>query len=348
MVLAVRASALLGPRARFALRRIGLALLVILGSITITFLITRLVPSDPAARWAGSRATVEQIAVAHERLGLDQPLYVQFGRYLGDLSRGDLGVSFSTKREIATDLATMLPATLEPIILATFFAFLVGIPVGILGAAHPGSVFDQVSRLVSVIGVSLPTFWLALLLQLLFFKQLGWLPLSGRVSDVIALASPVHPITGFYLVDTMLTGNWAAFGDVARHLVLPTLTLAVYPAGLAIRMTRSAMEDTLAERYVLAARALGISELQILFRFALRNAILPTITVIGLSFAYAITGAFLMEIVFSWPGLGGYTATAVQNLDFPVVVATTLVVTVFYVVTNLIVDLIHARLDPRI
>lgn len=339
---------LLGPRARYTVRRIGLALLVILGSITITFLITRLVPSDPAARWAGSRATVEQIAIARERLGLDQPLYVQYVRYLGDLSRGDLGVSFSTKRDIATDLRTLLPATLEPVLLATFFAFLIGIPVGVLGAARAGSVFDQISRFVSVVGVSLPSYWLALLLQLLFFKQLGWLPLSGRVSDTIALTSPVHSITGFYLLDTALAGNWSAFRDVALHLVLPTLTLAIYPAGLAIRMTRSAMGDALGERYVLAARALGIGERQILFRFALRNAILPTITVLGLSFAYSITGAFLVEVVFSWPGLGSYTAAAVQNLDFPVVVATTLVVTIFYIVTNLIVDLVHARLDPRI
>lgn len=348
MALAVRASTLLGPRTRYVVGRIGLAVLVVLGSVTITFLITRLVPSDPAARWAGSRATIEQIAIARERLGLDQPLYAQYVRYLGDLLSGNLGVSFSTKRDIASDLATLLPATLEPIILATVLAFLVGIPIGVLGAARAGSLFDQVSRLLSVVGVSLPTYWLALLLQLLFFKQLNWLPLSGRVSDAIALTSPVHPITGFYLLDTALMGNWAAFGDVALHLVMPTLTLAIYPAGLAIRMTRSAMGDALGERYVLAARALGIGERQILFRFALRNAILPTITVLGLSFAYAITGAFLMEVVFSWPGLGGYTAAAVANLDFPVVVATTLVVTVFYIVVNLIVDLVHAWLDPRI
>ncbi|HSV91771.1 MAG TPA: ABC transporter permease [Desulfobacterales bacterium] len=339
---------LLGPRVRYVLRRVGLALFVILGSITVTFLITRLVPADPAARWAGPRATVEMIAAARERLGLDQPLYVQYVRYLGDLARGDLGVSFSTGRDIATDLGVLLPATLELIILATVIAFLIGIPVGVLGAARAGSIFDRVSRFVSVVGVSLPTFWLALLLQLLFFSELGWLPLSGRLSDTIALTNPVQSITGFYLLDTALTGNWVAFGDVARHLVLPTLTLAIYPAGLAIRMTRSAMADALGERYVLAARALGISERAILFRFALRNAILPTITVLGLSFAYSITGAFLVEVVYSWPGLGGYTATAVLNLDFPVVVATTLVVTIFYIVTNLIVDLVHARLDPRI
>ena len=348
MGFAVRALPLIGPRSRFLLRRVALALLVVLGSITVTFLITRLVPSDPAARWAGPRATVEQVAIARERLGLDRPLYEQYLSYLGDLARGDLGVSFSSKREIASDLAVMLPATLEPLILATILAFLIGIPIGVLAAARPGSLFDQASRLVSVVGVSLPTFWLALLLQLLFFKQLGWLPLSGRVSDSIALTSPVHPITGFYLLDTALTGNWTAFGDVALHLVLPTLTLAIYPAGIAIRMTRSAMGEALAERYILSARALGIGERHILFRSALRNAILPTITVLGLSFAYSITGAFLVEVIFSWPGVGGYAASAVSNLDFPVVVATTLVVTVLYVVINLIVDFVHAWLDPRI
>ncbi len=348
MSVAVRAHPRLGPRLRFFLRRIALAILVVLGSITVTFIISRIVPSDPAARWAGPRATVEQVAIARERLGLDRPLYEQYLSYLGDLSRGDLGVSFSSKREILTDLGDKLPATLEPLILATLLAFLVGIPIGVLAAARPGSLFDQISRLGSIVSVSLPTFWLVLLLQLLFFKQLGWLPLSGRVSDQIALTSPVRPITGFYLIDTALTGNWAAFGDVALHLVIPMLALAAYPAGIAIRMTRAAMGEVLTERYILAARAVGISERQILFRFALRNAILPTITVIGLSFAYSITGAFFVEVIVSWPGVGGYAATAVSNLDFPVIVATTLVVTVLYVVINLIVDIVHAWLDPRI
>lgn len=348
MAFAARASTLFGSRTRYVLRRVGLAVLVILGSVTVTFLITRLVPSDPAASWAGPRATVEQIAIARQRLGLDQPLYVQYARYLGDLLSGNLGMSFETKQSIASDLAMRLPATLEPVILATLLAFVVGIPVGVLGAVRPGSIFDQVSRFASIVSVSLPTYWLALLLQLLFFQQLGWLPLSGRVSDAVALASPVHSITGFYLIDTALTGNWTAFRDVALHLVMPTLALATYPAGLAVRMTRSSMGEVLAERYVLAARALGVPERQILFRFALRNAILPTITVLGLSFAYSITGSFLIEVVFSWPGLGGYTAAAVQSLDFPVVVATTLVVTVVYIIVNLLVDLVHAWLDPRI
>ncbi len=348
MGLAVRGLPRPGPRARFAIRRLGLALLVVLGSVTITFLITRLVPSDPAATWAGPRATLDQIATARARLGLDRPLYEQYLSYLGQLLHGDLGVSFASKRDIASDLATMLPATLEPLILATILAFAVGIPVGVLAAARPGSILDQAARLLSVTSVSLPTFWLALLLQLLFFKQLGWLPLSGRVSDAIALNSPVHPVTGFYLLDTALAGNWAAFRDVALHLVMPVLVLATYPAGIAIRMTRAAMAEVLAERYILSARALGISERAILFRYALRNAILPTITVLGLSFAYSITGAFLVEVIFSWPGVGAYTAAAVSNLDFPVVVATTLVVTVLYVAINLVVDLLHAWLDPRI
>lgn len=344
----VRGLPRLGPRRRFFARRIALAALVILGSVSVTFIITRIVPSDPAARWAGPRATVEQVAIARERLGLDRPLYDQYLSYLGDLSRGDLGVSFSSKREILADLGDKLPATLEPLILAIILAFVVGIPIGVLAAARPGSVFDQVSRLLSIVSVSMPTFWLALLLQLLFFKQLGWLPLSGRVSDQIALTNPVQPITGFYLIDTAVAGNWAAFGDVGLHLVIPTLALAAYPAGVAIRMTRAAMAEVLAERYILAARALGIAERSILFRFALRNAVLPTITVIGLAFAYSITGAFFVEVIVSWPGVGGYAATAVSNLDFPVIVGTTLVVTVLYVVINLVVDLVHAWLDPRI
>ena len=337
-----------GSRSRYVVRRLGLAVLVLLGSVTITFLIARLVPSDPAARWAGSHATVEQIALARTRLGLDKPLYVQFFSYLNQLLHGDLGVSFATKRPIISDLAVFLPATLELVFAAMAIAVLIGIPIGVLSAARPDSFFDRFStKFMSVVLVAMPTYWLGLLLQLLFFKQLGWLPLSGRVSDTIALYHPVHSITGFFLFDTAVTGNWPAFQDVAYHMVLPTLVLAAYPVGLVIRMTRSAMGETLAERHVLAARAFGIPERRILFRFALRNAILPTVTVLGLSFAYLITGAFLVEVIFSWPGVGTYAAAAVMNLDFPVIVATTLLVAATYVLVNLAVDLFQAWLDPR-
>lgn len=340
--------ALARPRVRYLLRRLALSLVVLAGVVTVTFVIARVVPSDPAALWAGARATPEQVANARRELALDRPLAVQFAHYVGDLLRGDLGVSFATHRDIRDDLAVLLPATLELVIAAMLVALVVGVPIGVLAAARPGSAFDQLSRLFAVTGVSLPPFWLALLLQLLFFGRLGWLPLSGRVSDETVLEHPFEAVTGFYAVDALVAGNLAAFGDVLAHLALPALTLAAYPVGLAIRMTRSSMSDVLSERYVLAARASGIPDRVVLFRLALKNAILPTLTVLALSFAYAVTGAFLVELIFSWPGLGNYAASAVLNVDFPVIVATALVVAAIYVVLNLAVDLLQLWLDPRV
>jgi peptide/nickel transport system permease protein len=336
------------PRVRYVARRLALAAVVLVGVVTVTFVVARIVPSDPAALWAGARATPAQVEQAERELQLDRSLPVQYADYVRDLVRGDLGVSFATHREITDDLGVFLPATLELVVVAMLVAALVGIPIGVLAAARPGSIFDQASRLLAVAGVSLPTFWLALLLQLVFFAKLGILPLSGRISDETALTDPFTRVTGFYLIDTLLSGSWGAFIDALEHLALPAATLAAYPLGLAIRMTRASMGDALRERYVLAARASGIREREILFRFALKNAILPTLTVLALSFAYAITGAFLIEFIFSWPGIGNYAANAVLNVDFPVILATTTVVAAIYVVVNLGVDLVQLWLDPRV
>jgi len=332
----------------YIVRRLAMAVLVLVSISIITFFIARVVPSNPAAAWVGPHPTREQIALATERLGLDRPLHEQYLRYVRGLLRGDLGNSIKTHQPITTDLKTFLPATMELVLAGMVMAVAIGIPLGVLSGAYKGSLLDHLTRLFSIAGVSMPTFWLGLLLQLLFFGRLGILPLAGRTSTQVALYHPVERITGFYLIDTVITSNWVAFKDALLHIILPAFTLATYAIGLTIRMTRSKMIEVLSEKYILAARVAGIPERIVLFVLALKNAIIPTITVLGLSFVYSLTGAILVEVIFSWPGLGTYVTSAVLSIDFPVIVSVTLVVTVFYVFINLVLDLGQAMLDPRV
>ncbi|HRE29304.1 MAG TPA: ABC transporter permease, partial [Anaerolineales bacterium] len=269
-------------------------------------------------------------------------------RFMGDILNGDLGISYKTKHAIVNDLANFLPATLELVLVSIALALLVGIPAGVLAGAWRGGWFDQTTRVLSIAGVSIPAFWLALILQLIFFGALGWLPLSSRTSNAAIIMYPIETITGFHLIDAAVTGNWKAWGDAALHLILPAFTLATYPISLTLRMTRAAMVEVLGEKYIVAARAQGLPERDVLFRYALKNAIVPALNVLGLSFAFSLTGSFLVEGIFSWPGLGKYVTDSILNADFPVIVSVTLVVTVFYVLINLAVDLIQARLDPRV
>ncbi len=332
----------------YILRRLMLALLVLFGVSLVTFIIARVVPSDPAALWVGPRPTLEQLAAARAKLGLDQPLPVQYLRYLGSLLRGDLGVSIKTHQPIIQDLRAYLPATLELVLVGMAMAVFIGIPLGVLSGARRNSLLDHFSRLLAVAAVSIPTFWLGLLLQILFFRELRWLPISGRVSIETTLYQPIRTLTGFYLVDSLITRNWPAFSDALLHIILPAFTLATYAIGLSIRMTRSTIVEVLEEKYIVAARAAGLPERTVLFRLALKNAIVPTLTVLALSFVYSLTGAILVEVIFSWPGLGSYVTAAVLSADFPVIMAVTLIVTAFYVVINLLLDLVQAALDPRV
>jgi peptide/nickel transport system permease protein len=335
-------------RVEYLFRRLGLAILVLVGVLVVTFVVSRVVPGDPARLYIGPRASAERLEEVRQQLGLNDPLPVQFIRYIGDILHGQLGYSFRTKRPILDDLKLRLPATMELVILDATLALVIGVVVGVLGAAKRGKIFDQLSRVVTIAGVSIPPFWLALLLQLVFFLHLGWLPLGGRVSQDIMLNHPITHITGFYLIDAAVTGNWIAWRDAALHLILPVCVLATYPISLAVRMTRASMVDVLSETYVTAARAAGLSEREILYRLALKNGIVPTLTVMGLIFGYSITGAIVVEIVFTWPGMGSYMSDAILNSDIYVLFAVTIVVTLVYIVINLLVDLIQAALDPRI
>ncbi len=332
----------------YILKRLVMALFVLLSVSFFTFIIARVVPSDPAAAWVGSHPTKEQIEKATIELGLDKPLTTQYLRYMDGIIKGDLGTSITTRQPILTDVRTFLPATLELVIAGMLIAIVIGIPLGVFSGAYRGSWLDHLTRLVSIAGVSMPAFLFGLLLQLLFFRYLDILPLGARISTEVSLFNPIETITGIYLLDSALTGNWIAFQDALKHIILPAVALATYPVGLAIRMTRSTIIEVLSEKYIMAAKVSGIRQRTIFFVLALKNAIVPTLNALGLAFVYSLTGAILIEIIFSWPGLGTYITNAVLSVDFPVIVSVTLVMTVFYILINLLLDIIQAIIDPRV
>lgn len=335
-------------RLEYVVKRLIAAVFVLFAVSIMTFFIARVVPSDPAASWVGSHPTKEQIARATIELGLDKPLYVQYAVYLKSLLHGDFGTSVTTRHPIVQDIRAFLPATLELVFMSIILAVIIGIPLGVLSGSKKGSVLDHATRLISIAGVSIPAFWLGLILQLVFFSWLGWLPIGGRLSTRVSISYPIAHVTGFYVLDSLLTGNWVGLKDSLHHIILPAIVLATYPVGLTIRMVRSNMIEVLSEKYILAAKTSGLPQRLILFRLALKNAITPTLNALGLSFVYSMTGAILVEIIFSWPGLGNYVTNAILSVDFPVIVSVTLVVTVFYVFINLAIDLIQAAIDPRV
>lgn len=333
---------------RFAIRRILWLVIVMLGLCAVTFVLSRVVPGDPASLYLGPRAKPEQVELLRAQMGLDKPVYLQFLYYLRDLSHGDLGESLRTHRPVAVGIMDHLPASLELMFSAIMIAILVGIPLGAVSAKKENTWVDHLSRLFSVANASLPSFWLAMIAQIVFFKWLGILPIGGRIDTVVGLINPVANITGFYVLDSLMTGNWPALESALAHLMLPSAVLATYSLGLITRMTRSTMIEVLREDYITTARAAGLSEREIVFVQALRNALGPTLTAAGLCFAFMLTGTFFIELIFFWPGLGTYTTTAIFSNDYPVIMGVTMLMAVFYVMVNLIVDLMIAFFDPRI
>jgi peptide/nickel transport system permease protein len=332
---------------KFILKRLLLSIFVLLGVAFITFFLTRVIPSDPAAKWVGPRATPEQIAKARIELGLDQPLYVQFFRYMGDLAQGNLGYSLRTRRPIIDELKENLPATIELVLISTIAAVFVGIPLGVISARRKDSWIDHFSRLFSVGMVSLPTFWVALILQLLFFRTLHLFPMGGQLSTEVKLTMDIPVITGFITIDSLITGNLRIFLDAMYHIILPGITIALYPVGLVARMTRSALLEILSEDYITAARSYGLGERIVFWSYALKNSVSATATVVALSIGYTLVNTFLVESIFFWPGIGSYIATAVIGLDYPAIMGVTIFSAVSYVILNLIADIIIA-LDPRV
>ncbi len=337
-----------GAFARFLLRRVLLAVLVVLGVAIITFFLSHVIPADPAGLWAGTHATRQAIDQARAALHLDDPPYVQFWYYFTGLLQGNFGTSLLTHNPVLTDIATALPATMELIVASLLLSVAVGIPLGILAGVHQGKLPDHLTRVLAVGGVSLPSFWVAVVLQIVFNGVLHVLPLQGRFTDGIQFTFPMRTITGFLTVDSLLQGNLVRFGDAVVHLILPALVLALYPIGLVARMVRSMMVEVLGENYIRTAKAYGLPSRIIYYRYALRNAIAPALVALGLSVAYELTGAFLVEYIFVWNGIGQYAFQAVLAFDYPAILGTTIVVAVMYVVVNLIVDVVQSFLDPRI
>jgi peptide/nickel transport system permease protein len=333
---------------RFTIRRILWLVVVLIGLSAVTFYLSRMVPGDPASLYLGPRAKPEQVEYLRAQMGLDKPLYTQFFYYVRDLVQGDLGESLRTHRPVITGILDHLPASLELMFCAIMIAALVGIPLGAISAKKENTLVDHLSRLFSVANASLPSFWLAMIAQIVFFKWLGLFPVGGRIDTVVGLINPIEKITGFYVVDALLTGNWTALKSALAHLVLPSFTLATYSTGVITRMTRSTMIEVLREDYITTARSIGIAEKEIVFVQGLRNALGPTLTTAGLSFAIMLTGTFFIELIFFWPGLGTYTTTAIFSNDYPVIMGITILMAIFYVLVNLLVDLLIAVVDPRI
>jgi len=332
----------------YVVRRLLVSILTLLGVSVLTFLLAWVVPSKPAMTWVGPHATAEQLARAEKELGLDKPVWQRYWLYLGGLIEGNWGVSIRTHRPVLQDISTYLPATVELLCAGMFIAVLLGVPLGVLSAAKPGTLLDHVSRTVAIAGVGLPTFWLAMILQLIFFKYLGLFPLGKRIGTITAVLHPVEIRTGFYLLDSILGGNLVVFKDAAWHLVLPAVTVAAYALGLTMRMTRATMLEVLGEDYIRTSRAFGIRESRVLFRYALRNAARPVVTSLALTFAYSLTGTFLIEAVFVWPGLGNYAADSIMSVDTPAIMGIVFLVASTYILLNLVADLVIGLLDPRI
>lgn len=332
----------------YVARRVALAILVVAGVVVLTFVVARMVPGDPAATWAGPHASAEQIDRAARSLGLDRPLPVQIGRYFVGILTGDWGVSLRTHRPVLRDVMNAAPASIELVATALLLSLAVGIPLGLTSARWRGRGPDWLVRIAAVFGVSMPSFWLALILQLLFFQWLRLLPVAGQYDPSLDYTSPLTQYTRMPVVDALITGNWPVLWSALRHLVLPAVVIAAYPAGVITRMVRASILDTLGEDHIRMIRSLGFSERSVLGRFALKLAWNPVIAVIALVFAYALANTFLVESVFNWPGLGGYAAASIASLDTPAIVGVTLFIAVVYVASNLLVDLVQAWIDPRI
>ena len=320
-------------------------LLVVAGVCVITFIISHLIPGDPARMLAGDRASEAIVQHIRQQLGLDQPLWVQFGRYVMALLHGDLGTSIRTGRPVLEEMRTFFPATLELACCALLLALLIGIPLGVLSAVYRNRWLDHLVRLLAITGISTPAFWLGLGVIVLFYGHLQLLPGGGRLDDWL---DPPARITGFYTIDALLAGDSEVFFNALQHLILPSLTLAFVHLGIVARQIRGAMLEQLSEDYIRTARASGLPNRVIILRYALPNALIPSVTVLGLALGDLLYGAVLIETVFAWPGMGAWVVASIQALDFPAVMGFAVVVSFVYVLVNLAVDLIYLWIDPRI
>lgn len=331
---------------RYLVQRLVSFIFVLGGAATIVFFIMHVAPADPARVVAGLRATPEQVEKVREQMGLNDPLFVQYWRYVRQIVTGDLGKSIRTNRPIIKDLALYFPATLELVILTTITFLTLGISLGILTAVHVRKRWLTFpAKLLAIAGMGVPVFWLGLLAQVVFYSKLGILPAAGRIAS--SVARPEH-ITGMFLVDSLLTANFPAFTSSFLHIVLPTLTLAANRFGVTARFVREQMLSVLRTDYVRTAWSKGLKSRAVVLRHALRNALIPVVTMTGLQFGWLLGGTLLVESIFSYPGLGLYAFDSIAAFDFPAVIGTTLLLTLVFSVNNLLVDLVYMVIDPRI
>lgn len=331
----------------YVLRRLAGLPFLLLGVVTVAFLLTQIAPAEPLASILSERqlSNPEAVAAAKARWGLDRGPVEQYVHYVRNVFLGDLGISFRTKQPVLHDLATRLPATVELVLAAMLFGVTSGVVLGVVAARFRDSAVDHGVRLFALLGSSLPIFWSGLAAMSIFTVYLGWLPGPGRMNPRAAI---IEPVTGFNTIDTLLHGNYTAFGDAIAYLILPAVILGWATTGIISRLVRASMLDVLGQDYILMAKSKGVGGVRILFHHALRNAMLPAITVIGYSFAFLLTGAVLTETIFSWPGVGSYAVASARALDYPAIMGVTMLGGAVFILTNLATDLVYVMIDPRI
>ncbi|MEK4254642.1 ABC transporter permease [Ureibacillus sp. FSL K6-2830] len=330
---------------KIIVKRLGLLVFVIFGVTLVTFFMSRVIPGDPASMIAGQRASEETLQSIRKQLGLDQPVWIQYFNYIGDLLKGDLGTSIRTQRPVLNDLLQFFPATLELAIAAFFIAILIGIPLGVLAALKKNTFWDHVSRVFSISGVSIPVFFSGLVAILIFYGMLGWLPSNGRIGTDV---NPPTHITGFYIIDSILTLDTIALKSSIKHLLLPAIVLSFAQLAVITRQVRASMLEVMKQEYIRTAIANGIQGRLLIVSYALRNALIPTVTVIGVAFGSLLGGAIVTETIFGWPGMGKFVVESIQYLDFPAIMGFTIFIGVGYVLINLTVDIIYLILNPQL
>jgi peptide/nickel transport system permease protein len=328
----------------YVIKRLLQIIPVVIGVTLIAFALIHLAPGDPVRTMLGQHATQQEIDDIRGKYGLDQPLYVQYFIWLGDVLHGDLGRSILSHEQVTTEIASRFPNTIELAIAAMIFAIIIGVIAGIISATKQYTVADYSVMGIALFGISMPVFWLGIMLMMIFGVFLGWLPIGGRID----LLLPFNRITGFMVVDSIITGNGAALISVLRHLILPAIALGTIPMAIIARTTRSSMLEVLRQDFIRTERAKGLSERKVIYKHAVRNAMVPVVTVIGLNFGLLLSGAILTETVFSWPGVGRLVIDSVYARDYPLVIGCILVFALVFVIVNLITDLLYTYIDPRI
>jgi peptide/nickel transport system permease protein len=328
----------------YIIKRLLQIIPVVLGVTLIAFALIHLAPGDPVRTMLGQHATQQEMDDIRAKYGLDQPLYVQYFIWLNDVLHGDLGRSILSHEQVTTEIGSRFPNTMELAIAAMIFAVLIGVVAGIISATKQYSVADYSVMGLALFGISMPVFWLGIMLMMIFGVFLGWLPIGGRIDLLI----PFQRITGFMVVDSIITGNGAALISVLRHLLLPAIALGTIPMAIIARTTRSSMLEVLRQDFIRTERAKGLSERKVIYKHAIRNAMVPVVTVIGLNFGLLLSGAILTETVFSWPGVGRLVIDSVYARDYPLVIGCILVFALVFVIVNLITDLLYTYIDPRI